>query len=229
MQRITVLTALALTSACSTEVTFGTGSGGNGGSGAGTSTGTGTGGSIDVCAGFDDEESLETMAIRIYNGTSAPIYLPADCGSLAVDIFPLAGDDDRRYPRRGDPCFATCGDLQDGSPIVCGACQQTVVRVLPGETHLSEWDGQGYERRTMPDACWWDGQGGNCSQRVNAPTAAYELSVLAGTECIGFEGPNGNACECDDDVCYGYLEDQPLYANGVATLGADDAIELSFF
>lgn len=234
---VTALATLALASACSTEVTFGTGtggsgaSGGSGGNGAGTTTGTGSGGG-DVCAGFDDEQSVRTMDIRIYNGTMQPIYLPADCGSLRVDIYALAMTDQEelRYTRRGDPCVSTCADLQDGSPIACGACQETVRLLMPGETYTDQWDGQGYLRREMPDACWWDGQGGECSQRVNANQEAFELSVGAGTECVGFGGPNGDECDCNEDgLCYGSTEGETFFAAGVATLGVDTGVDITFF
>lgn len=235
---VTALATLAVASACSTEVTFGTGSGGNGagggdgGHGAGTTTGTGSGGTGDVCADFEDEASIRTMTIRIHNGSMAPLYLPVECDSLQVDINALAVTDQEelRYTKRSEPCYSTCSDLQNGSPIDCGACQQTVQLLMPGETYTDQWDGQGYLRRTMPDVCWWDGQGDECSQRVNANVEAFELSVVAWAECVGFDGPNGSNCECNENgLCLGYGEGKSLFAAGVATLGVDPGVDITVF
>ena len=120
---LTALATLALTSACSTEVTFDTGSGGSGTDGSGAGATTGTGGSGDVCTNFVDRDPISDIEIRITNGTMVPLFLPADCGFFRLDIAAFDSNDELRYTRQPDGCLSTCEDLQNDGPIACGECE----------------------------------------------------------------------------------------------------------
>ncbi|MEM1030572.1 MAG: hypothetical protein AAGN82_09490 [Myxococcota bacterium] len=241
----TAAVTIALASACSSEVTFGSdGSGGSGGSdgggtvgpSAGTDAGSGTGlsgvgGSIDVCGGFDDHQPRETLEILVTNGTTQPLYLPTDCGTVRLDIVGLTGDGSVRYTQERDICVSTCEDQQTDGPIVCGACQQTVIELVPGDTYAVVWDGQGYRNRDMPRSCYAsDGFGDLCPQRVNAPLGeAFEVAAIAGDVCRRVDASDA-PCSCDDDgECVGAIAGPTHAAEAVASLGVDGEVELTLF
>lgn len=172
--------------------------GGAGGSSTTTSSTTSTTTPTpNVCAPFADEQGLSMVVVRFHNPTSAPVYLPANCGSVRFTVTPVEGDPDVTYAY-DDSCLQTCEDLWTSPGFACDACQATVVRVEAGATRDMLWDGTGITQTTaMPSECYASPGMGGCSRVLAAPAGGYVVSLMSYTDCVG-------ECACDSSgVCVG--------------------------
>jgi hypothetical protein len=203
------LAALVALAGCGGSVAEGTtgsggsahgGAGGSGGSGLGGSGGTG--GSDAVCTGFEDENGSAAVTFHIRNQTGQSIYLMANCGTTPrYDIFPAGGGEDAAvWGTHGGGCLQTCADLQNEGPIACDPCAPTALRLDPGATLDTTWDGTGLRPGyMMPAACYeTPGLFDSCSRVVAASPGMWLATATAYSECAA------SACSCGaDGVCGG--------------------------
>jgi hypothetical protein len=168
-----------------------------------------------------------TVTVRIRNNSGQPIYLPANCSTLAYTMTPLGGDDpDESYVY--DPsCLQTCEDLQTEPPYACGACAPATFLLPAGATRDVSWNGTGLAYGiTMPAECYADPQMAMaCSRIVNAPVGDYRIDVVGYSKC-----DEGFDCTCDSNgVCYGMAGGFEAYPDpAVLSYPSESLVEVVF-
>jgi hypothetical protein len=178
-----------------------TSSGAGGGSSSSGSGGAGGTAGAGGCSSYADEEGAGQVTFRFINNSGLPIYLPALCGNLPLDVRPTSGDDGIDYAF--DPfCLQTCEDLQSSGFIDCAMCEPTSIYLAPNDAYEVTWNGTGLAPTVMPDQCWMEegNYGGGCGQIVQAAAQSYRISATGYSSC----GDSYSTCGCDGDgLCDG--------------------------
>jgi hypothetical protein len=201
--------------------TGGTGNTGNGGSGA-------KGGE---CSAFHDQESPDTVTVRIVNDTGLDLYLPAYCDRLAYHIDATDGQGGDLMYTFDASCRYACELAQTEDMFGCpaAACAQTSYLVAPGSSLEVEWAGTGLDSDIqMPAACYFDpAQTSTCSQILAAPEGSYRASIIGSSQC---ESDAQGPCNCDENgLCFGWPTGLVGYAEPAEfSFPADGEVEIVF-
>jgi hypothetical protein len=179
-----------------------TGNTGNVGNTAGTShggsasAGTGQGGSAgSTCDSFNDDPGYY-VSVAVINKTAAPIYLGEDM--VSCDTSPLFSvNNDGGMPLIGPGrCSASCQMLREADVGGCTAnCLfPSALKLEPGETYYTQWDGLYQIQRQLPPECRVLGSGQtDCSQTVQVNPGTFTFASVAGSD-VDCSQTNGGPC-----------------------------------
>lgn len=191
---------------------------------------SGCGPASDDGAAVCDEDDVApppptTITMGVRNDTDAAVFLPRDGCSDPIALrgpgglgTPVVSFPDCEHP--------ACTQLIDGDcSVSCagggGACQETMVRIDPGATHVREWNGAVWAETSLPAACVPDDCGTQCFVAQAAAAGTYTLQTRYG-EC-----PNADpaACECPNGeaIC-----DVPVVGDAMPPTPAMVALEFAF-
>lgn len=145
-----------------------TGGSSAGGSSTGGSGMGGAGGAVDACAVAAPGQGPWQTDFRFVNSSGKPVYLYQGC-SLQFDIRACSEGYASAVPISGD-CTSECSEVAGGGGcMVCGACQQEVIELKPGQSQELSWAGYRYTFGTV-DGC-------PCHDTHVAPAGVYRVSV----------------------------------------------------
>jgi hypothetical protein len=147
-----------------------------------------------TCDGYLDDPPESSVSLRFSNSGVTPIYLGMTVGCtglLPFDIRP-AGQTDLTLQHHG---CASCGDLQESTPMCDTACMVApVVRIEPGGDYSFEWDGRHYVSEMMPDSCYADDAQAVCTRQAVVADGSYEVTGHAYNLCS--TDPGTGECTC---------------------------------
>ncbi len=170
--------------------------GGTAGTGGGSSSGGGSGGGSGSqgCGEFSNEDLIgPQVEVVITNPGTEPIYLTdaEDCGS--APLFDLSRDGTPLSWHLGE-CSFTCQGLVEGLCVCPGACAiDSVLRIDPNGSYVTEWGGQYLEAAELTGACANE-CGTSCNIRRQSEDGTYTFTVEAGTDFICSDGPCTDEC-----------------------------------
>jgi hypothetical protein len=182
-----------------------TGNVGNIGNTAGTShggtasAGTGQGGHAgSTCDTFNDDPGYY-VNVAVINKTMAPIYLGQDMMTCGIDPF-FNVKNDGGMPLSGPgSCTATCEMLQNGDDFGCPAicASPSALKLEPGETHYTQWNGLYQIQRQLPSECRLSRSGQtSCSQTIQVNPGTFTFGSVAGSsvDCSQTTGGSCGVC-----------------------------------
>lgn len=143
------------------------------------------------------------IELGVRNETGAPIYLHSTFSCVEyLQLFGPTNEEVRRDPPCEQPLCS--GLLQDDCSLVCidgeGDCRERIVRIEPGATFVSNWDGRVWIQRQLPEVCAADCQNDTgCIQRTEASPGTYRIDIRTG-DCPN-EDPASCECPEGDTTC----------------------------
>ena len=182
----------------------------SGGSGVAGSTAAGAGGN-DACTSFNDE-SPQLVSVLIRNDTGSPIYLGSLTESCApTPLFVVRDASGMAIVQPSNcrlPCEAYMNDHTGaGCPAICAPPQ--TIRLLPGESLSTQWDGLNQVQRMLPHACDTQHISGeqspSCDVTQRIEPGNYVFSALAGSAAKCQLDVSGAAGSTGDSACGGCL------------------------
>jgi hypothetical protein len=172
------------------------GSVGKGGTGSGA-TGSGGFAGSSTCDSFNDAPGY-FVSVAVLNKTAAPIYLGQEM--MNCGISPLFGVTDAAGAPLVRPgiCSETCQMLREnefvGCPTICAS--PDAIKLEPGESYYTQWDGLYQLQRTLPAVCSASTQPTGCSQAVQVQPGTFTFSSIAGSspDCTQTTGAGCGQC-----------------------------------
>jgi hypothetical protein len=157
---------------------------------------TGASGGKASCEGYEDTPFRDEVTVRYENAGEQPIYIGRTyfgCGPNE-SFLQLFDATQNELFWQGDRCM-TCENLRLGPPRCPTNCPiPELVKVEPGGSYDSSWNGTYFERVSMPQACNASGvQTNTCNKLMQAEPAPY---TFLGTVWSDFECREGANCPC---------------------------------
>jgi hypothetical protein len=173
-----------------------------GGTGSGSTGEPGSGNPTDgmSCEGFEDEAApvLQPIPVAIVNTGAQPIVLAQHgCSGLYVAVESLVPGIPGGWP--DNDCGFTCVDVLAGDclcGIDCGPSE--AIRLEPGGTYTTSWDGS-FRRRFSPSAACYAGD--TCvSQPCEAIRTAPDGSYVLFSEAAPLDTACPEGCDCEPNA-----------------------------
>ncbi len=174
------------------------GSGGSSGSGGSGAYGASGGSGGDTCADYADEAPQTGVTFMLRNKRTTPIYLGGESNCGPAQLFTVDGESGSVQLQAGG-CGNTCEALQQHGDFCTGACLlPPVIRIDPGGSYATNWDGTSYESRNMPTSCYVDlnTAASSCDQRIIVADGSYTATVGAATDIVCNDV---GICDCSSD------------------------------